>query len=113
MYTAPTKTLATLDLTRQSERDACDLIRHMHSGRWPTWRMLAIRRAGGALIELAKWRRGGYVVLEWSLSEIRVTWKDQPSLAEAKRVFKARCGGPLSGPPALVTASACDLAAAC
>lgn len=105
MRTAPTTPLATLDLSRPLDRDICDLIRHMHSGRWPTWSMLAIRRAGDVLIELARWRRGGYVVLEWSLTELRVSWKEQPSLAVAKRAFKAalRGSGPLSGSPALLT----------
>lgn len=108
MRSAPTKPLATLDLSRPIERDVCDLIRHMHSGRWPTWHMLAIRRAGDRLLELAKWRRGGYVLLEWSLTEIRVSWTEQPSLAVATRAFKAalRASGPLSGPPALLSLEA-------
>ena len=86
----PKKTLATLDLTSDSERAVMELIQHMHGGRYPTWRMRDIRREGDVLIELAEWRRGGYVLLTWSLLEIRVKMDNQPSLAAARRAFEAR-----------------------
>lgn len=87
MKTAPSRTLAKLDLSSDAERTTMELIRYMHGGKVPTWRMLDICRVGDELVELAQWHRGGYVVLTWSLVRIHVKMEDQPSLTKAKRAF--------------------------
>lgn len=94
MSHAPT-IAASLDLTDEKERFIQDRIRHMHTGRWPLWRMLAIRRVGRSLYELAEWcpnrrRRAGarFTVLRWDLDACGVSWTDCPSLGAARAAFR-------------------------
>lgn len=94
MSCAPT-IAALLNLTDEKERFIQDRIRHMHTGRWPLWRMLAIRRVGRLLYELAEWcpnrRRQPTVrfsVLCWDLDACGLSWVDCPSLAAARTAFR-------------------------
>jgi hypothetical protein len=76
---------ATLDLTNDTQRTVCDLIRRFHSGRWPVFRrMHDIRLIGNEIVELAEWRSGGFAVVHWSLTEIALRWQDYECLRAAR-----------------------------
>jgi hypothetical protein len=84
---------ATLDLADDMQRRLTETIQHMHTGRHSLInRMHDIRRDGSTLVELAKWRRGGFTVLRWSwtATTITLTWDDCPSLQSARTCF-AKC----------------------
>lgn len=79
---------AKLNLSSNMERQVCDLIRRMHTGRWPLFsRMHDIQRVGDELVELAEWRGGGYSIVHWSLTEIALRWQDHATLAHARSAF--------------------------
>lgn len=81
---------ATLDLSVDSERAVCAALLHAHSGKRPTWKMLHIRREGSELVELACWSRArapSFTILRWSLENVRVSWHDYETRADAERDF--------------------------
>lgn len=123
----PPVRLAALDLRKQPERAAHDLIRSFCCGRWPLWRILGMRREGESLYVAVEWRRGGgrepYSVVEVSLKKTALRWWSAPSPTEARRrlqqgppaTFRPRvpaalpssrrpgaCGAGQSGPPSRV-----------
>lgn len=85
-----TSIVAVLDLTNDMQRRLHDLLLRMHTGRRSLFaRMHDIRREGSALVELAKWRRGGFAVVRWAwtANTIGLTWQDCPTLATARQAF--------------------------
>lgn len=66
--------VATIDLTDDKKRHMHDVIHRTHTGRWPTWEMLAMRQRGDVIYEAAReirrrrTQRSSYVVLTWSLA---------------------------------------------
>lgn len=71
-----------------------DKLIRMHSGRWPTWRALSMRREGNTIVEIAAWCRDAseepFVVLRWRWSEsaeqesVGVRWRSYATLKEAR-----------------------------
>jgi hypothetical protein len=86
---------ATLDLTNENERFIYNRIHGMHTGRWPLWRMLAIRRLDERICELAEHvprrprKRRRFAVVHWSINPPGLSWMDYPSLRAARDAFNA------------------------
>ena len=85
-----------LDLTDAKERFVQGWIHRAHTGRWPLWRMLDLRRVGRVLYELAEWRPNRrtaaartFTVLRWDLDAVGVSWRDSRSLVKARAGFRA------------------------
>ena len=84
------------DLGDEKERFLYGRIRHMHSGRWPLWRMLAIRRCGERIIELAEYAprrsrsRRRFALVDWSINPPGLSWQEFPTLRVARQAFAAR-----------------------
>lgn len=61
--------IAKLDLADEGQRRLHDFFRRMHTGRWPTLRVIKLRQlADGSLVEVAEWLRvhgSRYSVIEW------------------------------------------------
>lgn len=76
---SPPHILATLDLSKKSERDAQAFLKRACSGRWPMWRMFGMRRRESTLFVAVEWLRCGtkerYSVVELSLREPAVCWR--------------------------------------
>lgn len=95
MSHAPT-IAASLDLTDEKERFLQGWIHRAHTGRWPLWRMLGLRREGRVMYEVAEWRPGrrksaprAFAVLRWDIDAVGVCWREYPSIAEARAAFRA------------------------
>ena len=85
MRSAPTKRLATLDLTDEKQRLIYESIQRMHSGRWPLFRMLGMKQIDGVIFEAAEWVRRGkhqersFCVIRWSPGILGLSWKPATS----------------------------------
>ena len=55
LYTSPPPVAAVLDMAKPGERAAHALLRRFSSGRWPTWRPLAVCRSADALMLAVEW----------------------------------------------------------
>jgi hypothetical protein len=77
---------ARLDLNKQGERAAHDLVRRFSSGRWPLWRVVGMRRCGQALLLAVEWQRGrrSFSLASVSLTETRVEWRELPTTQAAR-----------------------------
>lgn len=87
---APISIVATLDLTDETERHACEVIRRMHTGTDSLFRrMHDLRRDGTDLVELAEWQEGGFAIVRWNMTvdELGLTWQDFPTLQSARQAF--------------------------
>ena len=80
--------VAVLALADPQERAAHDLLRRFCTGRWPIWRLLALRRGDGVLYAAVEWvrskARARFAVAELSLREEAVCWRYFPSAAVAR-----------------------------
>jgi hypothetical protein len=78
-----------LDLAVPQELAAHDLLQRFCTGRWPIWRLLALRRGDGVLYAAVEWVRGKarsrFAVAELSLREEAVCWRYFPSAAAARK----------------------------
>lgn len=58
---------------------ASDLLRRFCSGRWPLWRLLAVRIGSGALLTAVEWCRTGqlkrFAVAELTFDGLEVRWR--------------------------------------
>lgn len=85
----PPPIAATLDLSQPGERAAHDLLRRSCTGRWPIWRLLALRRGDGVLYAAVEWVRGKarerFAVAELSLREEAVCWRYFQTSAAARK----------------------------
>lgn len=81
--------VAVLNLADPQERAAHDLLRRFCTGRWPIWRLLALRRGDGVLYAGVEWVRGParsrFAMAELSLREEAVCWRYFPSAAAARK----------------------------
>jgi hypothetical protein len=69
--------VASLDLSDDAQKRVHTLILRFHSGRWPLFRCLGMRRRGGVLYEAAEWLRAGpptLVVLEYRRDGQGICW---------------------------------------
>lgn len=87
---SPPRIVAALDLQKENERAAHDLLLRFCSGRWPLWRVLAMRRDGATLFCAVQWLRcraaEPYALAELSLTQQAVCWR---SLTTAKAALSA------------------------
>lgn len=85
---APISIAAKLDLADEAQHWIFQVIRRMHTGRWPLFRrMHDIKRVRDELVELAAWRRGSYAVVRWNLKCLGLSWRDYPTLKAARQAF--------------------------
>jgi hypothetical protein len=87
---APISIVATLNLSDETERKACEVIRRMHTGECSLFRrMHDLRRDGSDLIELAEWQDGGFAIVRWNMTtgELGLRWQDFASLQAARQAF--------------------------
>ena len=94
LRTSPPPVAAVLDMAKPGERTAHDLLRRFSTGRWPTWRPLAMRRAGQALLVAVEWSPRAlrsprtYSLVALSLDEPALSWRNFPSAPAAQRACK-------------------------
>lgn len=89
---SPPLILAKLDMNKQIERNVQAFILRACTGRSAMWRLLAMKRHGTKLFAVAKWLRVGersFSVVEMSLTELAVCWKDYPTAAAARAALDA------------------------
>ena len=96
MQTKRTPTLvAKLDLSDENQRIIQTLIERTHTGRWPVWRSLGMRRLGGLIFEAVQWSprrrtsRPQYSLLRWDIAGLGVSWQDMPSQTAAIEALEA------------------------
>lgn len=87
----PSAIVATLDLSQPGERAAHDVLRRFCTGRWPRWRLLALRRGDGWLLAAVEWLRSPaparFAVAELSLRRVAVCWRDYSSATAARQAL--------------------------
>lgn len=88
--TAPLAPLAKLDLQNEGQRSLHDLIRRLHTGRWPLFRCVAMRQIDGVIFEVVQWcgkHEGGYSVIHWLPDGSGMTWQDAPTKKAALKIL--------------------------
>lgn len=93
MHAELTEFLTKFTPQTEVERAVLKVLENMHTGRWPSWTMVAIRREGARLVELAEWSDGRPVVLVWSLREVRVQMETFDREDDARKAYRARQDG--------------------
>ena len=107
---APT-VVAVLNLADSQERAAHDLLRRFCTGRWPIWRLLALRRGDGVLYAAVEWMcckaRSRFAVAEVSLREQAVCWRYFPTSAAARKSLSqtGRAEAPMRSPARIKSAA--------
>jgi len=85
--------LATLDLHNDKQRALHDLIRRLHTGRWPLFRAVAMRQIDGVIFEVVQWcgkHDSGYSVVRWRPDGAGMSWQDAATREEAMRLFSEK-----------------------
>ncbi len=71
---------------------ASDLLRRFCSGRWPLWRLLAVRVGSGALLTAVEWCRTGqrkrFAVAELTLDGLEVRWRSFTSARATRTALR-------------------------
>ena len=84
---------ARLDLAKEGQRRLHDLIRRMHTGRWPLFRCLGMRQIDGVLYEAAQWLRmakPSFGVVTWRADGLGLTWEETETAEQARARLKAK-----------------------
>lgn len=87
---APLAPLAKLDLQEAGQRSLHDVIRRLHTGRWPLFRCVAMRQLDGVIYEVAQWcgkHEGGYSLVRWLPDGSGMTWQDTKTAKEARKLL--------------------------
>jgi len=94
---APLAPLATLDLQEAGQRSLHDVIRRLHTGRWPLFRCVAMRQLDGVIYEVAQWcgkHEGGYSLVRclpdgsgMTWQDTGMTWQDTKTAKEARKLL--------------------------
>lgn len=90
---APT-VVAKLDLSDGNQHQLHDLIYRTHTGRWKSYRALAMRQHAAGITELAmtvarrKTDTSRFVVLQWRYAPLGFSWREHATRAEALRAFQ-------------------------
>ena len=69
--------VAMLDEADEDQRRLRDLIHRFHSGRWPLFRCLGMRKVDGSLVEAVAWLRTfptRYSVIYWRADGLGLSW---------------------------------------
>lgn len=88
---APLEALATLDLQDEKQRALHDLIRRLHTGRWPLFRAIAMRQIDGVIFEVVQWcgkHDSGYSVVRWRPDGAGMSWQDAATKEEAMTMLR-------------------------
>lgn len=86
---------ARLDLADEGQRRLHDLIRRMHTGRWPLFKCLGMRQINGVLYEAVEWLRiaePSFGVVTWRSDGLGMTWHEAETAERARSVLRARSG---------------------
>lgn len=71
---------------------ASDLLRRFCSGRWPLWRLLAVRVGSGALLAAVEWCRTGqrkhFAVAELTFDGLEVRWRSFTSARATRAALR-------------------------
>jgi hypothetical protein len=84
--------LARFDLHGEAQRRLYNLIRRMHSGRWPLLRCLGMRQIDGVIFEAVEWLRRPsphFAVFRWRPDGLGLLWRDASSARAARRALSA------------------------
>lgn len=85
--------VAALDLTDEKQRQLQDIIRRTHTGRWRSYRAIAMSQADTGIIEIAEMvprRRTQpreFVVLHWAHSPLALFWQSHATRGAAMTAF--------------------------
>lgn len=89
---SPPRIVASLDLQQESERAAHDLLLRMSTGRWPCWRLLAMRRVDGVLHIAVEWcrERAGlrFSRVELLMQDLHLRWSDFATERAARQALR-------------------------
>lgn len=69
--------VAMLDESDEDQRRLRDLIHRFHSGRWPLFRCLGMRKVNGSIVEAVEWLRTSpprYSVIYWQADGLGLSW---------------------------------------
>lgn len=95
---APLEALATLDLQDDKQRALHDLIRRLHTGRWPLFRAVAMRQIDGVIFEVVQWcgkHESGYSVVRWRPDGAGMSWQDTATKEEAMTMLGKTISDPV------------------
>ncbi|HPH27808.1 MAG TPA: hypothetical protein PLA87_13255 [Pseudomonadota bacterium] len=90
---APLEALATLDLHDDKQRALHDLIRRLHTGRWPLFRAVAMRQIDGVIFEVVQWcgkHDSSYSVVRWRPDGAGMSWQDAATREEAVKMINRK-----------------------
>ena len=90
--------LATLDLQDDKQRALHDLIRRLHTGRWPLFRAVAMRQIDGVIFEVVQWcgkHDSGYSVVRWRPDGSGMSWQDAATKEEAMTMLGKTIADPV------------------
>ena len=96
----PLEALATLDLQDDKQRALHDLIRRLHTGRWPLFRAVAMRQIDGVIFEVVQWcgkHDSGYSVVRWRPDGSGMSWQDAATKEEAMTMLGKTSSAPVPG----------------
>jgi hypothetical protein len=92
LRTRSVRIAAYLDLQQESERAAHDLLLRMSSGRWPCWRLLALRRVDGVLHIAVEWHRDRaglrFSRVDLLLQDLHLRWIDFATERAARQALR-------------------------
>ena len=94
----PLEALATLDLQDDKQRALHDLIRRLHTGRWPLFRAVAMRQIDGVIFEVVQWcgkHESGYSVVRWRPDGAGMSWQDTATKEEAMTMLGKTIADPV------------------
>jgi hypothetical protein len=93
---SPPRIIATLDLSREIERDTQAFLKRACSGRWPLWRLLGMKRCGQVLFAATEWigysDADHYSLVEMSLDRPAMCWRYFPTATAACAALAALDG---------------------
>lgn len=93
---APSLSLAVLDLSKPGERQAYDFLSRATSKPDRMWKLLAVRRQGTVLLCVVRWVHPDntakpFALAEVSLTEASVCWRDYATREAARADLELRC----------------------
>lgn len=95
----PPAIVAIFDLTDEKQRQLHGLIERTHTGRWRSYRALAMRQHSAGITELAetiprrKTAQKTFIVLHWSLAPLGFSWDEHPCIRSAECSYDRACLG--------------------
>lgn len=107
---SPPRIVAKLDLSKDGERRTHDFLLRVSTGRWPLWRIFAVRKLDSSLAVVVEWLRMAcedrYSLVGLSFDPVAMSWQDFRSLSAA-RLALAALSTDAQPEPMLVRAGEC------